>query len=140
MKRILIATHGRLADGMLSSIELLAGTTKGIATINAYTDDTDFDAELEKFIDSLNDDDQLFAFTDLYGGSVNQKVTKTFLEHKIPVTVITGFNFPIILEILLSGDDLTQEKVTELVDNCRLELKVSFLAESHVKGDEEDFF
>ncbi|RYL91644.1 PTS sugar transporter subunit IIA [Sporolactobacillus sp. THM19-2] len=140
MKRILIATHGRLADGMLNSIELLAGTTKGIATINAYTNDTNLDAELEKFIDSLAADDQLFVFTDLYGGSVNQKVTKTFLEHKIPVTIITGFNFPIILEILLSGDDLTQEKVAELVDKCRLELKVSFLAEAHVKDDGEDFF
>ena len=72
MKKILIATHGHLASGYLSSIELLAGTTEGITVINAYVEENDFDQELMKFVDGVTENDQIFVFTDLFGGSVNQ--------------------------------------------------------------------
>lgn len=139
MKKILIATHGHLASGMLNSIGLLTGTQEGITTIDAYSDETDFKFELSNFIDSLSSENQVFAFTDLFGGSVNQIITNTFLERQIPVTVISGFNFPIILEIVLSGEKLNDEQVSALIDKCRLEMKVNFLSEMDITS-EEDFF
>lgn len=140
MKKILIATHGHLASGYLSSIELLAGTTEGITVINAYVEENDFDQELMKFVDGVTENDQIFVFTDLFGGSVNQKVTRTFLEQSSSSTVIAGFNLPIVLEILLATDELSETRIQEMVKKCREELKVNSVREEVLVNDEEDFF
>lgn len=140
MKKILIASHGRLAAGVMSSVELLAGTTEGITTINAYVEDSDLELELEKFIEGVKEEDQVFAFTDLFGGSVNQKVTQSFLENQLNATVISGFNFPILLEILLAPEDLSEAQVNELLEKCRQELQAQVLKGTVTINDEEDFF
>ena len=140
MKKILIATHGHLASGYLSSIELLAGTTEGITVINAYVEENDFDQELMKFVDGVTENDQIFVFTDLFGGSVNQKVTRTFLEQSSSATVIAGFNLPIVLEILIATDELSETRIQEMVKKRREELKVNSVREEVLVNDEEDFF
>ncbi|MDU5334988.1 PTS sugar transporter subunit IIA [Enterococcus sp.] len=140
MKKILIATHGHLASGYLSSIQLLAGTTEGIAVINAYVDENDFDQELQQFVNHINEKDQVFVFSDLFGGSVNQKVTRIFLEQKISATVIAGFNLPIVLEILLASEELSQESIRQMVEKCQKEMRVNILKEEVLVNDEEDFF
>ena len=140
MKKILIATHGHLASGYLSSIKLLAGTTEGISVINAYVDENDFDQELQQFVDNINEKDQIFVFSDLFGGSVNQKVTRMFLEQKISATVIAGFNLPIVLEILLASEELSQESIRQMVEKCQNEMRLNILKEEVLVNDEEDFF
>lgn len=140
MKRILIATHGQLASGYLSSIEILAGTTEGISVINAYVEENDFDKELLKFVNDLKEQDQVFIFTDLFGGSVNQKVTRLCLEENISATVIAGFNLPIILEILLATEDLSNENIHEMVKKSQEEMKLSILKEEVLINEEDNFF
>lgn len=74
MKKILIATHGYLADGFKSSISLLTGGEDAIETICAYVDESDYTARIQTFVDSLSPEDDGVIFTDIYGGSVCQKV------------------------------------------------------------------
>ncbi|GMQ74639.1 PTS fructose transporter subunit IIA [Tetragenococcus halophilus] len=140
MKKILVATHGYLARGILSSIEMLAGTTEGISIINAYVDEEDLEGKTQNFISSLKEDDTPIVFTDLYGGSVNQTITRIFLENQKFIPVISGFNFPILLEIVLSTEELTPEVIERLVENSRQELQFNLLSNVEVDNDEEDFF
>lgn len=140
MKKILIATHGNFAGGILTSVELLTGTKEGITAVNAYMDGVDLEGEIRKFILNLTEEDVPIVFTDLYGGSVNQKVTKEFLEQKIPVMVVSGFNFPVLLEIILSSEQITQELLENLVEKSRREMNVQLLAKVETAEDEEDFF
>ncbi|WP_253186893.1 PTS sugar transporter subunit IIA, partial [Enterococcus faecium] len=140
MKKILIATHGHLASGFLSSIQLLTGKVQEITVINAYVDECDYEQELNVFVNQVNEQDQIFVFTDLFGGSVNQKITKTFLEKEIAVTILSGFNLPILLEIVLATKELTKEDIQELVNKCQQEIKMTILDEVHVVNEEEDFF
>ena len=108
--------------------------------INAYVDECDFEQELNVFENQVNEHDQIFVFTDLFGGSDNQKITKTFLEKEIAVTILSGFNLPILLEIVLATKELTKEDIQELVNKCQQELKMTILDEVHVVNEEEDFF
>lgn len=140
MRKILIASHGRLAEGIISSLELLAGTSAGVTGINAYVEGSDIDAELAAFVQQLEESDQVFAFTDLYGGSVNQKVTKVFLENQVAATVIAGFNFPLLLEVLLAPADLSDEQLTEIVEKCRQEMTLTHLTEPVTVNDDDEFF
>ena len=40
--KYLVATHGKLASGFRSSIDILTGKGANLATIDAYVDDSDY--------------------------------------------------------------------------------------------------
>ncbi|MBS7577004.1 MULTISPECIES: PTS mannose/fructose/sorbose transporter subunit IIAB [unclassified Enterococcus] len=139
MKKFLVAGHGKLADGVKATLELFLGENKDFTYISAYTDDVpDLDDALARFIESISDTDQAIIFTDLYGGSVNQKVVmKT--TGKTNFFVIAGMNIPLILEtvsIALAGEEYTYQKIQTLVETARLELKQVQLVEG-VQGTGE---
>ncbi|MGM0213702.1 PTS sugar transporter subunit IIA [Enterococcus sp. AZ109] len=141
MKKLLIASHGDLAQGMLSSIQVITGTTAGITTINAYKEGVDLNEELTNFINSLEKADEVFVFTDLYGGSVNQKITERFLLENLAIRIISGFNFPVILEILLGPDQVTTSMLEEMIEKSRRELQINVLhPQVIVEDSDEDFF
>lgn len=141
MKKLLIASHGDLAKGMLSSIQMITGSTAGITTINAYQEGVDLDGELTGFIQSVEAADEVFVFTDLYGGSVNQKITERFMREGLAIRIISGFNFPVILEILLGPETITSEMLAEMIEKSRRELQMNVLDPQLVIEDaEEDFF
>lgn len=70
MKKLLIATHGKLADGYRSSLSILTGMQDSVEYIDAYVDESDYTPKLQTFIDSVGPDDTGVIFTDIYGGSV----------------------------------------------------------------------
>ncbi|MEO1770057.1 PTS sugar transporter subunit IIA [Candidatus Enterococcus ferrettii] len=141
MKKLLIASHGDLAKGMLSSIEMITGSTAGITTINAYQEAVDLDSELTAFIHSLKEEDEVFVFTDLYGGSVNQKITERFIREKQGIRIVSGFNFPVILEILLGPESIDSALLVGMIEKARNELQVNVLdPQQAVDDSEEDFF
>ncbi|MGM0239932.1 PTS sugar transporter subunit IIA [Enterococcus sp. AZ103] len=134
MRKILIATHGYFADGINSSLKLLVGEREEVTVINAYVDESDVTLQYEAFFQTLQATDEVIVFTDLYGGSVNQQLFK--YTEKRQAILITGFNLPIILEILLSPDVVTPDKAKQLVEACREELKV---VEPEYQAEEEFF-
>lgn len=122
MRKILIATHGYFADGVSSSIKLLIGESENITAINAYVDESDVTKQYDAFFAEQQAEDEIIVFTDLYGGSVNQQLFERTKRHN--AILITGFNLPIVLEVLLYPDKITKEKAAEMIENCRNELKL----------------
>lgn len=120
MRKILVATHGHLADGIKSSIEILCGERDDITYINAYVGDENIDEEIEKFFTNLKLEDQAVVFTDIIGGSVNQKLVK--YNDRKNLFLISGFNLAIVLELIFMQEHLNDENIEKLVDKCRNEL------------------
>lgn len=140
LRKILIATHGYFADGIKSTVKLLTGKEECIQCIDAYVDAKDFTGDIQRFIDSINDDDEAVIFTDLYGGSVNQKVFMLLPKNK-KIFLITGFNLPAVLEILLSDDKLTDEVVNRIIKCSReqmFKLPKDESEKSVQRGDDTD--
>lgn len=140
MKKILIASHGEMANGVASTIKIIAGTNENIQTISAYKENIDLDEELDKFISSIKSDDEVFVFTDLYGGSVNQKITLKFTEKSIKANIIAGFNIAVILEIILSSKKLNDSDINEIIKRSRMELKISQLINEETVNESDEFF
>lgn len=140
MKKILIASHGEMANGVARTIKIIAGTNENIQTISAYTENIDLDEELDKFISSIKSDDEVFVFTDLYGGSVNQKITLKFTEKSIKANIIAGFNIAVILEIILSSKKLNDSDINEIIKRSRMELKISQLINEETVNESDEFF
>ncbi|WP_262393574.1 PTS sugar transporter subunit IIA [Sporolactobacillus inulinus] len=71
----------------------------------------------EYFFSSVSEDDEAIIFTDLLGGSVNQKVTLCAQKHH--AFIIAGFNLPIILEVLFLPEPITKEVLNQKIETCR---------------------
>ena len=83
-KKILVASHGKFAGGLQSSIDILTGQGSSLQVINAYLDDSDYTDQIQAFVDDLQADDQGLIFTDLLGGSVSQRVVNVVMRSLKP--------------------------------------------------------
>lgn len=121
MTEILIASHGHFASGLKSSVDILTGMGNQIKTIDAYVDQTDYTDQINDFIKTAKR--PAVIFTDLKGGSVNQKVVLKAATEK-DIYVITQTNLAIVMAVLLDSEKLTESQVELFkVDNEKKDLE-----------------
>lgn len=137
-KKYLIASHGELANGIKSSLDILANKGNEIEVINAYITDEDYTPQIVNFIKSIGDDEQGVIFTDLFGGSVNQKsVTEVLTNKNKNVFIISNVNLAIVLSLLFSVEDVFSE---EYIKKSIVESQVTLVSTKISNDDpEEDF-
>jgi mannose/fructose-specific phosphotransferase system component IIA len=113
-RSFLIATHGAFAKGIKSSLDIIVGEMDNVFLIQAYLDESkSVEEELASVLETINDTDELIIFTDLLGGSVNNIMLRTALREN--VHIVSGFNLPLLIEVLL-GD--TDSPVIEVIENA----------------------
>ena len=96
MVKIMLASHGNLAAGMLSSAEMVFGKQDNVSVICAYVDgEDDVSTRIKGFIDSIAPDDSWIIFTDLFGGSVNNEFMKYISNPQI--RLIAGMNLALVI-------------------------------------------
>lgn len=119
MRKFVIASHGMLAKGIQSTLELFAGKDLNVTYMAAYVDGEEkIETQIANFFADLADDDQAIIFTDIYGGSVNQKFTLAAQERP-NVALIAGFNLPLVIEITVSGDSIKLEDLKKQIASGR---------------------
>lgn len=112
MRKFLIATHGSLAGGAQSSLEMILGSTDNIFVLQAYAEENkSIQDELEIIFSQVSATDEMIIFTDLMGGSVTNQVLQ--YTRKENVYVISGFNLPLLLDIVLADADTPVMEVIE---------------------------
>lgn len=141
MKKVLVASHGHLASGIRSSIEILTGMADMVEAVDCYVDDSDFTPRIQAFIDSVGPEDEAIIFTDIYGGSVFQKVVLMKPE-KRGIVHVTGMNLGLVIEALLGAEPVTADSIKQSVELARATMQVveppSKAADN--EGSDGDFF
>lgn len=141
MKKVLVASHGHLASGIRSSIEILTGMADMVEAVDCYVDDSDFTPRIQAFIDSVGPEDEAIIFTDIYGGSVFQKVVLMEPE-KRGIVHVTGMNLGLVIEALLGAEPVTADSIKQSVELTRATMQVveppSKAADN--EGSDGDFF
>lgn len=123
MKKILIATHGTLASGAKNTLEFLVGNIVDVTCIDAYVNpDENLIDMLDNYFSKITDDDEVLVFTDIKGGSVNQKIVPYTIKPNI--FLITGFNLPIILELAMMSNKATVEEIEAIIETCKNQLEL----------------
>lgn len=141
MQKILLATHGHLASGLLSTLKIITGDVTNVQAIDGYTEAEDITSIIESAIDDISVDDQLVVFTDLLGGSVNQLVTNLAMEKQVPAIIVSGFNVALVLAVLLSNETVTRSQMQQYIEEARQGMTMVDMPE--IKSDnmgEDDFF
>ena len=140
MKKLLIATHGKLADGYRSSLSILTGMQDSVEYIDAYVDESDYTPKLQAFIDSVGPDDTGVIFTDIYGGSVFQKVA-LMLEGRQNIFHVTGINLGLVIELLLTDEAITPTYLEEVISAAREGMRLVALEDAGPQPEgEHEFF
>lgn len=136
MKHVLIATHGKMASGIRYTAEMIAGEQTDLTTIDAYVD---AEIDVEKAFDTYFEErkgQRIFVMTDLMGGSVNQKLMQYATKDK-NITLITGVNLPLLLQILFAGEDMDEEELKQCVEDARQELQIVGLTEESTAEEQQ---
>ncbi len=138
MQKLLIATHGHLASGIKSSIQILTGLQDQVVALDAYVDDSDYRQGIEEFIDQAHGQPCVI-LTDIVGGSVAQNA---LLQSKdqANVSVLCGVNLPLVLSLLLNTDPITPELLKKLIEESKPQLLAKDCLDIKEEEPEEDFF
>ena len=137
MTDILIASHGHFASGLKSSIEILMGMSKNIKVIDAYVDKSDYMKQIDDFITKSKR--PAVIFTDLKGGSVNQKVVLRVAKEK-DIFVVTQTNLAVVLAVILDTEKLTKQHLQDLINQSQVELFQIDDDNNSLANQEEEFF
>ena len=112
MRKYLIAAHGTLASGIRSSLEIIIGSLENVFIIEAYIgENKSLEEEIALVLLQINSEDDLIVFTDLMGGSVTNQILQYALKKN--VYIISGFNLPLLLDILLADPATPVNEVIE---------------------------
>lgn len=139
MKKIIIASHQYLAQGLKSTLEYIVPNTVEVIDINAYIENISVENQILTSLEQCNEEEQIFVFTDLLGGSVNQEFINKISKYNIEL--IAGANLPIIMTIVLSlgEQDLSKDDIRVAIEEARNQLVYvnDLLSTQEVDEDDE---
>lgn len=118
MRKIILATHGRLSEAFKSTLELLYGTVDNIDCfcMTKEKSDTQAKKELNELI-SNSDERQLIVLTDLLGGSPANICTEMIMRgHKFKL--LAGLNLPMLLTLeTIIDSDMTMDQIINQIQS-----------------------
>jgi PTS system mannose-specific IIA component len=98
MVGILIVSHGRLADALISSVQSHVGSLEKIRGVSIWSKDREeVKDRIQKKMTEVDDGDGVVILTDILGGTPTN-LSLSFLENK-KVEVVTGVNMPMLLTL-----------------------------------------
>lgn len=101
MRRIIFASHHRLADGLKDTFEYIAPNVADVTAVSAYLDNVPVADEIAEALKGLDlSEDEVLVFTDLLGGSVNQAFTQYLSNPHFHV--IAGMNLPAVMSVIMA--------------------------------------
>ena len=121
---IFLSTHGKMASGMKSSLDILVGNTDAITVFDAHLpgEATTVEEKVEEFFNSCDEEETKLLLSDLYGGSVNQVLTR-YTDRK-NTYLISGVNLGLLLELAVIPQEYTKDELLAKIDSAREGLKL----------------
>ncbi len=137
-KKVILATHGRLSEGMMHSVQMIAGKNEDLSCMGMMPGE-----HYQPMVDSVeamakeNPDTQYIIITDLFGGSVCNGMT--MLAGYPNVKLLAGMNMGLVINILLTPGALSDKQLAEIVEESRQALMIVQPVRTDA-GAEEEFF
>lgn len=118
MLSILLLSHGELSRVILETAVMVVGKAERVEHLSLKEGDG-VDAFLQDVIDRVNlatEKGEVLMLTDMIGGSPMISAAKAISQISCPdaVGIVTGFNLPMLLEILTQQNSLTLQKAIQL--------------------------
>lgn len=102
---IILISHGYFAKYAMDSAEMIVGKQENYKVISV-TDDKDLEDVLKELEDSykiLSKDREVIVLADIFGGTPCNATSRLIVRGE-EIVAYTGFNLPVLLELLLNRD------------------------------------
>lgn len=114
-----VVAHGRLADGLLSALDRVAGRQENLwAVSNDGMSGESLVAAIEMLLEERAEGRTPFLFSDLGGGSCGQ-ACRRLVESGVVEALFHGTNLPLLVEFVFLQERPTDELVEALVEKSR---------------------
>lgn len=115
--RIIIVSHGSLAEGMLSAVEMIAGKQENISTYSLATYQTPSKVK-EKVQEDLNNykQDRFIILCDIKCGSIHNILVELCADER--VKLISGMNLALVLSVAITPD-MEKEKMLACMEEAK---------------------
>ncbi len=135
MNRFIIATHSTLAEGFWNALKFFNQDIGNVEFLNCYVETNEVEKELRERLEQYPDDN-LIVLTDIAGGSVNQTASKLMKEYSFHL--ITGINLGLLLELVFTGDELSDEMIAASVSQAQSQMIYMNRAAASEADDDSD--
>lgn len=104
MRKIVLASHGKLSEGMVDSVKMILGNRNDLSWLSLHPGEhpDDLCELLGKEVDENVKDDYIVV-TDVLGGSVNNSLLKLLTRKN--VHIITGMHLGLVLTLCSSNEE-----------------------------------
>lgn len=138
MTKFFLSSHGHLASGMSSSLDVLLGTHDRLTYFDAYVDERSLNDALDRFFAGVEEGDQVILLSDMYGGSVNS-IMYTYLDHP-NTTLVAGVNLAMVIGLVILEGDITREMLEQIMEQSREAIRIVDLEKDEMPEDTEELF
>ena len=115
----IIASHGCLAEGMLSAVKMIAGTFENVDAfgLDTYATPQNVNDEVEKIIKQFPND-TFIILCDITCGSIHNQLVQLCANENI--SVVSGINLSLVLALVLADpNSLDKEGIKKLVEEAK---------------------
>lgn len=134
MRNIILLSHGNLASGMRSMVELVAGKQDSLFSYDAYVDGNE---DVKPFLDEFlhaHPNQPTIIITDILGGSVNNDALT--YNHLPLVYVVSGINAALIINMIFKPDTSIENLIKLSIEEGKKQMQ---LFEKKLPEVNEDF-
>ena len=136
--QVVLASHGRLAEGMKDTLGSILGELPDLTTLCAYVDpDVTLAQQVKDVLARKVPGEEMLVVTDLFGGSVNNEML-TLLPEYPAVHLICGMNASLVLTLASNDEALTQDELAECIADAKAQIIDCNLLLKNAAQDEED--
>lgn len=122
MRKFLIATHGKFASGIKSSLDMIIGAQDNIFVLDAYTENNvPIQDHLDDILKKIEIGDELVVFTDIMGGSITNQIIQRINSSN--AHIVSGVNLPLLIEVVLSDPNEDLQKILDdAIENAKMQI------------------
>ncbi|MGC6769096.1 mannose/fructose/sorbose PTS transporter subunit IIA [Enterococcus sp. LJL128] len=100
MVGIILASHGKFAEGILQSGSMIFGEQENVQAVTLMPSEgpDDLKGKLIQAIETFDDKDEVLFLVDLWGGTPFNQANSLYEEHKDKWAIVSGLNLPMLIE------------------------------------------
>ena len=122
MVKILVVTHGPLADGLKESARMFFGDiVDDLNTMGLFPDESPekLEEKIKEKVQEIDDGDGVLIFVDIFAGSPFNMTAIAIdeLKEKHKLSSFTGVNMPLLMEALSSCQSMNIEELTNHLED-----------------------
>lgn len=111
-KNILVLTHGKFGEELVKSAEMIVGSLENVNALSLMPDMSaeEFRSIVQEFLDETKD--EIICLVDMFGGTPSNTIM--YLSQKYDITIISGVNLPMLLEVYMNLNNETIENLADI--------------------------